>query len=130
MTARTYEIVVEAVLNLDRRSGSAYQTTPRSFKNSTSLIYQIQGYYGLINERERIDELNLADDVIYLARMIVNYLSVVGPEKGAKVFLDFVRNIYLKLGKNISFKLHCIFLKDFDKLVMLVKWHYLKNFKN
>ena len=111
MTARTYEIVVEAVLNLDRRSGNAYQTTPRSFKNSTSLIYQIQGYYGLLNERERIDELNLADDVVYLARMIVNYLSVVGPEKGAKVFLDFVRNIYLKLGKNISFKLHCIFFE-------------------
>lgn len=104
MTARTYEIVVQAILKLDQKSD-------KTFENSTSLIHQIQGYYGLSDERNKIDELNLSDDVIYLTRMIINYLSVVGPKKGAEVFLDFVRKIYEKLGNNISFKLHSLFFE-------------------
>lgn len=101
ITARTYRFVLAAVLNLDAKAGFG-------FDNSTDMLKQVLRFYGLSNESTKNDHLSLEDDVLYLARMVIDFVDIVGPEQSSTLYLNFVKQIYDKLGKNLDYRLSLI----------------------
>ncbi|RCK63793.1 hypothetical protein Cantr_10694 [Candida viswanathii] len=97
-TARTYEYLLQVILRFDLSAS-------QGFVNSTNLVDNVLGSYGFGDPRARIDDLDAEKDMLYLARMMVHYLEVVGPEIGAERFKDFVRKLYEKFGDNLNFEM-------------------------
>lgn len=124
ITARTYRFVLAAVLNLDAKSGS-------NFDNSTDMLKQVLRFYGLSSDSTKNDRLSLEDDILYLARMVIDFVDIVGPEQSSLLYLNFVKQIYDKLGKNLDFRLSLILYEGLvkvfneDKITMTKEFHRL-----
>ena len=65
--------------------------------------------------------------------MVIDFVDIVGPEQSSLLYLNFVKQIYDKLGKNLDFRLSLILYEGLvkifneDKITMTKEFHRLEN---
>ena len=63
--------------------------------------------------------------------MVIDFVDIVGPEQSSLLYLNFVKQIYDKLGKNLDFRLSLILYEGLvkifneDKITMTKEFHRL-----